>query len=89
VNALFEGCAVHCVYLCVTLRVLNAYFLGGRGVTRKCGWTCYVGVCRVGQNCIYTLYMTVLLVVSLPKVPYVHRVFRVLVNPRCVLLAGA
>ena len=27
---------------------------------------------RVGQNRIYTLYMTVCMVISLPKIPYVH-----------------
>jgi hypothetical protein len=36
---------------------------------------------RVGQNCIYTPYMTVYLVISLPKVPYIHRIYMVLANP--------
>jgi hypothetical protein len=31
---------------------------------------------RVGQNCIYALYMTVYLVISLPKVPYIHRIYK-------------
>ena len=31
-------------------------------------------MCRVGQNRIYTPYMTVLLVNSLPKIPYIHRI---------------
>jgi hypothetical protein len=30
---------------------------------------------RVGQNRTYTLYMTVYLVIPLPKIPYVHRVY--------------
>jgi hypothetical protein len=30
---------------------------------------------RVGQNRIYTPYMTVLLVISPPKIPYVHRIY--------------
>jgi len=30
-------------------------------------------VCRVGQNRIYTLYMTVCMVISLPKIPFIHR----------------
>jgi hypothetical protein len=30
---------------------------------------------RVGQNRIYTPYMTVYLVTSLPKIPYVHRIY--------------
>ena len=32
-------------------------------------------VCRVGQNRIYTPYMTVHLVISLPKLPYIHRIY--------------
>jgi hypothetical protein len=34
---------------------------------------CYI--CRVGQNRIYTPYMTVNLVISLPKIPYTHRIY--------------
>jgi hypothetical protein len=36
---------------------------------------------RVGQNRIYTPYMTVYLVISLPKLPYIHRIYMVLANP--------
>ena len=32
-------------------------------------------VIRVGQNRIYTPYMTVYLVISLPKIPYIHRIY--------------
>jgi hypothetical protein len=39
-------------------------------------------MCRVGQNRIYTPYMTVYLVIFLPKKPYTHRVYMVLANPR-------
>jgi len=39
--------------------------------------------CRVGQNRIYTPYMTVCLVISLPKTPYIHRIF--MVQPHMVL----
>jgi hypothetical protein len=39
-----------------------------------------LGVCRVGQNRIYAPYMTVYTVISLPKIPYMHRIFRVLAN---------
>ena len=35
---------------------------------------------RVGQNRIYAPYMTVYMVVSLPKIPYIHRIFMVLAN---------
>jgi len=38
-------------------------------------------ICRVGQNRIYTPYMTVYLVISLPKIPYIHRIYMVLANP--------
>jgi len=41
-------------------------------------------MCRVGQNCIYAPYMTVYLVISLPKIPYIHRIYMVLANPRHV-----
>jgi hypothetical protein len=36
---------------------------------------------RVGQNCIYTYIYTVYLVISKPKIPYVHRIYMVLANP--------
>jgi hypothetical protein len=42
-------------------------------------------VCRVGQNCIYTPYMTVYLVIFLPKIPYTHRIYMALANPTCVM----
>jgi hypothetical protein len=37
---------------------------------------------RVGQNRIYAPYMTVYLVISLPKTPYIHRICMVLANPK-------
>jgi len=37
--------------------------------------------CRVGQNRMYALYMTVCLMISLPKTPYIHRKHMVLANP--------
>jgi len=36
---------------------------------------------RAGQNRIDTPDMTVYLVISLPKIPYIHRVYMVLANP--------
>ena len=39
-------------------------------------------ICRVGQNRKYTLYMTVYLVDSLQKIPYMHRIYMVLANPK-------
>ena len=41
----------------------------------------FMYICRVGQNCIYTPYMTVYLVISLPIIPYVNRIYMVLANP--------
>jgi len=41
-------------------------------------FTCKI---RVGQNRIYTPYMTVYLAISLPKIPYMHRIYMVLANP--------
>jgi hypothetical protein len=57
-----------------------------------CGCGCVMCVfvcvmCRVGQNRIYTPYMTVYLVISLPNLPYIHRIYMVLANPSnvCVM----
>jgi hypothetical protein len=38
-------------------------------------------MCRAGQNRIYTPYMTVYMVISLPKIPNTHRIYMVLANP--------
>jgi len=38
-------------------------------------------ICRVGQNRIYKPYVAVYLVISLPKIPYIHRIYMVLANP--------
>jgi hypothetical protein len=43
-------------------------------------------MCRVGQNRMYTPYMTVYLVISQPKLPYIHCICMVLVNPSYVVL---
>ena len=37
--------------------------------------------CRVGQNRIYTPYINVCMVISLPNIPYIHRIYMVLANP--------
>jgi hypothetical protein len=46
-------------------------------------------VFRVGQNRIYTLYMTVYLVIPLPKILYIHRIYMVLANPTSILCRGS
>ena len=38
-------------------------------------------ISRVGQNRIIYTEMTVYLVISLPKIPYIHRIYMVLANP--------
>ena len=38
---------------------------------------------RVGQNRIYTPYMTVYFLIFLPRIPYIHRIYMVLANPTC------
>jgi len=35
----------------------------------------------VGQNRVHTPYMAGILVISLPKIPYVHRIYVILANP--------
>jgi len=42
---------------------------------------------RVGQNRIYTPYMTVYFVMSLPKIPYIHRIYMVLANPIYMIIS--
>ena len=56
------------------------YGRGGVSVTTKVGLV----VCRVGQNRIFTFIYTVYLVISKPKIPYVHRICMVLADPSCV-----
>jgi len=50
------------------------------------GLMCYrsrYNITRVGHNRIYTMYMTVHFVISLPKIPYIHRIYI-----RCVYIYG-
>jgi hypothetical protein len=41
---------------------------------------------RIGQNRIYAPYMTVYLVISLPNIPYTHRIYMVLANPTYIYI---
>jgi len=43
--------------------------------------------CRVVQNRIYAPYMTVNLVIFLPRLPYIHCIYMVLANPVMLLTA--
>ena len=38
-------------------------------------------LCRVGQDREHAPYMTLYLVLSLPKIPYLHCIYKVLANP--------
>jgi hypothetical protein len=42
---------------------------------------CLCMMSMVGQNRTYTPYMTVYLMISLPEIPYIHRIYMVLANP--------
>ena len=48
----------------------------------------FVCMCRFGQNHIYTPYMTIYLVVSLSKVPYINRIYIIMANPMYVCWRG-
>ena len=70
--------------LCMQMIFCGAWLLWGVVVVgRGCceAWLLW-GMVRVGQNRIYTPYMTVYLVIFLPKVPYIHRIYIILANPR-------
>ena len=64
--------------MCLTQIVLIATHQGFRE-------KCVRQMCRVGQNRIYTPYMTVYLLIFLPKFSYIHRIYMVLANPTIVL----
>jgi len=44
---------------------------------------------RINQNRIYAPYMIVYLVISLPKLPYINRIYLVLANPKHELCTNA
>jgi hypothetical protein len=52
--------------------IAQASFRGGN--LARLG-ACWLAMCRVGQNRTCTPYMTVYLVISLPKIPYIHRIY--------------
>ena len=72
-----------CVYVCVCVCLC--------GCMCSASITCAVlvlscrslkNMIRVGQDRIYTPYMTLYLVISLPKIPWIHRIYMVLANPK-------
>jgi hypothetical protein len=58
---MFEG-EMHLICVCVCVCVFCSAYL------KRCRL-------RVGQNRIYAPYMTVCMVISMLKVPYVHRIY--------------
>ena len=63
-----------CIRKLLSQQGLHVYKAGGREPGQRF-------IPRVGQNRIYTPYMTVYLVISLPKLSYIHRIHMVLANP--------
>ena len=66
---LFVLCHVDCFHV----KCFHSY----KGKPVYIGWPAVFihHICRVGQNRIYTPYMTVYLVISLPKIPYVPYIY--------------
>ena len=48
-------------------------------------YDCRVELCVGLARTVYTPYVTVYLVISLPKIPYMHRIYMVLANSNYVL----
>jgi hypothetical protein len=88
---LFVCCVYMCVCKCASVRasgrvretVCMMLLVCRQGGTAMCNVQS-TAMCRVGQNRICTPYMTVYLVVFLPKLPYIHRICMVLANPSYV-----
>ena len=60
---------------------LHSFLVGASLLACVRAAPCCTHMRRVGQNRIYTPYMTVYMVNSLPKIPYTHRIYMVLANP--------
>jgi len=70
--------------MCESRSDLYIHSQGHKPICTACGSSARSvrDISRVGQNRIYAPYMTVYEVVSLPKIPYIHRVYMVLANSR-------
>ena len=67
-----------CVCVCCTYNVECEYVCMFEGEGVGVGVWCVVvtqHLCRVGQNRIYTPYMTVCMVISLPENPYINFIY--------------
>jgi len=55
---------------CVIIRWYRVHIVAAQSLgSERCQ------MCRVGQNATYAPYTTVYLVISLPKTPYIHRIY--------------
>jgi hypothetical protein len=71
-------CVCVCVCVCARVRVCVCRCSLDSGSLIVVRWFCsqhHLFVYKVGQSRIYTPYMTVYLVISLPKIPYIHRIY--------------
>jgi hypothetical protein len=57
-----------------------------RGSTTSLTFSMILVTNRVGQNRIYTPYITVYLKKRLLKIPYIHRIYMVLANPKLLII---
>jgi len=77
-----DGFQTACAHVCMqsvrapTCKFLNSLPHANSLIQANCRL-----ICRVGQNRIYAPYMTVYLVISLPTIPYTHRIYMILANP--------
>jgi len=86
-SLLFLSSSIYVGVIFNTSVVLHSYLaclIFGSSFLIAAGWNGNDACVRVGQNSIYTPYMTVYLVISLPKIPYTHRIHMVLANPVCL-----
>jgi len=65
------------VWLCSIVGTVDILFMTYSLHIELNGWY----ITRVGQNRICAYIYTVFLVISKPKIPYVHRIYMVLANP--------
>jgi len=77
---------IHTLLFSYYLKINGLFISEHRATTDDPAQTLLVNIFRVGQNRIYTPYMTVYLVIPLPKIPYIHRIYMVLANPKYIQL---
>ena len=65
----------HLFFKCSVAKTIHAYSV------HTDFWQGNHQICKVGQDRIYTPYMTVCLIKSLQNMPYIHRIYMVLASP--------